>query len=359
MIVTGGLHGNEPSGAFALRRVAPKLEALRHALRGRVVGLSGNRGALERGCRFVERDLNRGWKEEFLTQLLSASREHLRSEDLEQRELAERQLALEHQRSGPMVFLDLHTTSGPSEPFVCFGDTLVNRRLALALPITAILGLEEVIDGAMLGYWTDRGHAAIAVEAGRHDDAESIERHEAAIWLCLASVGAFGSDQIPDLERHAARLQRASAGVPRLLEVRHRHEVGPDDAFEMLAGFRSFQPVARGQPVARDRNGPITATESGLMLMPRYQGQGEDGFFLVRKVARFWLGISAGLRRGRVARLLPLVPGIARHASEPDCFMVKSQALSFFTIGLLHLCGYRRKRGFGARAAFLRRRSGV
>ena len=36
--------------------------------------------------------------------------------------------------------------------------------------------------------------------------------------------------------------------------------------------------------IAQDKQGPIEAPEDALLLMPLYQSQGEDGFFLIKKL---------------------------------------------------------------------------
>src|SRR5688572_18686183 len=82
LIVVGSLHGNEPGGATALRKVSREMENLREKLRGRVYLLAGNTRALTRGVRFVDADLNRHWTSE---NLLRA--EPQIAEDFEQREL--------------------------------------------------------------------------------------------------------------------------------------------------------------------------------------------------------------------------------------------------------------------------------
>ena len=67
LIVLGGIHGNEPAGLHAIE---PLLEPPGLALaRGDLVVLSGNRGALAEGVRYLERDLNRGWSETSLENL--------------------------------------------------------------------------------------------------------------------------------------------------------------------------------------------------------------------------------------------------------------------------------------------------
>jgi predicted deacylase len=356
LVVTGGLHGNEPAGVYAAERVAERLRELSDVLRGRVVMLRGNRAALARGRRFLVRDLNRGWTAEAVARLVARPPSELGDEDAEQRELAVAIDELER-AEGELTFLDLHSTSGESAPFVCFGDTLANRRLALRLPLTAVLGLEEVIDGAMLGLMSDRGHRAIAVECGQHDDPTTVDRHVAAIWICLEALGSLERAAIRDFEGQRALLEQANHGLPPVIEVRHRHVVAPEDDFEMLPGFESFEPIVRGQPVARDKRGEICAPEDGLMLMPRYQGQGEDGYFMARAVAPFWLGVSDWLRRAQAHRLLPLLPGVSRHREHGFTLVVDPTIARSRVTEIMHLFGYRKERPEGGRLLYSRRPS--
>jgi succinylglutamate desuccinylase len=61
LICLGGLHGNEPAGVLALRRVFRTLHDRTPPFNGHIVGIAGNIGALKAGRRFLKRDLNRGW----------------------------------------------------------------------------------------------------------------------------------------------------------------------------------------------------------------------------------------------------------------------------------------------------------
>lgn len=284
VVITGGIHGNEPAGMHAAREVLAELRPRRGLLRGKVVAFSGNRRALERGVRFVTRDLNRGWHAPELERLAAAPEHALSIEDREQRELHRAILALERE-AARLVFLDLHTTSGPTEPFVCFSDTAQNRTLACALSVNVVLGLEKSVDASLLSWASARGHVGVSFEAGQHDDPGAVRRHVGAVWLFLVAVGALEAAHVPDEASHAAALAPDAGRRALVVEVRHRHVVAVDDDFDMVAGFVGFDPVHAGQIVARDRRGPVRAPEAGLLLMPRYQGQGEDGFFLVREVA--------------------------------------------------------------------------
>jgi succinylglutamate desuccinylase len=249
-------------------------------LHGDVVALSGNRAALARGVRYVSRDLNRKWHAPYLEQLRTRALSDLEGEEREQRELVDVFVTLER-RASRLVVLDLHTTSGPSEPFVCTEAEGPSRAIANALPVVTVLGLERKLEGTMLSWCTARGHIGVSFEAGRHDDPAAGRRHVAAIWRVLLAAGALDVEDAVGLETFPAP---SANRCGRVVEVRHRHVVEEGDEFEMLGRFQSFDPIDAGQIVARDRRGPVRAPESGLLLMPRYQSSGEDGFFVAREV---------------------------------------------------------------------------
>ena len=152
------MHGNEPAGVLALQQVLGSLHASHLPFRGRFVGLAGNRAALARGCRYIDQDFNRLWSPERVRQLKRQERSaDTGAEDAEQRELLEEIEAQLTRRHGPVVFLDLHTTSAAGQPFVVIGDTLLNRRFAFPPP-----GCGDPGPGRTAG-----GHAAELSERAR------------------------------------------------------------------------------------------------------------------------------------------------------------------------------------------------
>lgn len=355
-VVTGGIHGNEPGGLDAGRAVLRTLHAKQIPMRGRVIVMAGNIGALQQRVRYFDYDLNRLWTPQHLEDLRGRDPAVDTREQREQRELLgeiEKAIAT----GDEFVLLDLHSSSGDGAPFVCMGDTLRNRKIAFALPLPVILGLEETIDGALLDWLYELGHVAIAVEGGRHDAEGTPQNLEAAIWISLVAAGCLSKNDLPDYDEHVAHLEASCRGIARVLEIRHREVLSPADAFVMQPGFEGFDRIEKGQLLAHKNGDEVRATERGRILLPLYQGQGSDGFFVARRVLRFWLWLSAGLRRVRFSYVLPLVPGVSRHAAIPDAFVVAPRrGLNDLRIGLFHLLGYRRRRKHGVDELFTRRR---
>lgn len=354
VVVSGGVHGNEPAGVLAARRVVEAVVEHGLPLAGRILAVAGNIAALGERRRYLVRDLNRRWDPSMLA-ALDGPADALTAEDREQRELYDLFVELEGE-GGPLVFLDLHTTSGESPPFICMADTLANRTIAFALPIPVILGLEEVIDGSMLGYLVDRGHLGVAIEGGQHDDPVSVDRHAGAIWLVLVAAGCLDRADVPDFDAVYTTVSDATRSLPPVVEIRHRQVTAEGDGFVMEPGWKSFQPVEAGTLLARDAAGEIHAPEAGLLLMPRYQPQGDDGFFVIREVRPFWLSVSAALRRLGLDRLVPLLPGVRRDPGVPDRLLVGEGWMPPQVVNVMHLFGYRRQQAAGEVYVFSRRR---
>ena len=341
LVVFAGIHGNERSGLESVRRLNRAIDHDQIAVRGRILAVSGNRKAIACNQRFIDRDLNRRWGRTSSSPALGV----VSAEDEEQRELVEvledARRASPTEEAGGVVLLDLHSTSGKTPAFCCLADAPGNHRLAFALGLPVIFGLEETADGTLLGHYNDLGVPGLAVEGGQHEDPRTIERQVAAIWVLLASIGILDPG-LTHVKSATQALAAATKGRPQAVEIVYRHPVHEQDEFKMVSGFASFQRVTQGTVLAHDRRGPVLAPMDGRILLPLYQGEGEDGFFLASDMTAAKLSFLHILRQLRVDRALKLLPGVHTVDGE-DAFKVTDSPLRGVNRRVLGLFGYRRE----------------
>src|SRR5690606_11006080 len=142
----------------------------------------------------------------------------------------------------------------------------------------------------------------------------------------------------------------------RIVEVRYRQPIADGDVFEMRPGFENFDRVKKGQVLAAQNGLDVKAVESGMVMMPLYQKLGEDGFFLAREVAAFWIWLSGILRRLRIGDLMPILPGVRRSEKRFDILEIDTSIARFFPLQIFHLLGFRKLRWSEDRLVVSRRK---
>lgn len=356
LICLGGIHGNEPAGVLALDRVLRALKERGAPFCGELLGLAGNLRGLREDVRYVERDMNRMWTPELVARALAppevgqAAPGPGSGHQAEWAEVADLHATLRKELDGvreEVFLLDLHTSSADGVPFACLGDSLRNRKFARPFPVPVLLGLEEQLDGALLEFMNDHGIVTMGFEAGQHKAEHSIDRHEAGVWIGLDAAGCFPGPIPEQVETSRRLLADARGGLPKVLEILHRHALRPHDGFRMLPGFENFTPVTAGEVVAEDKAGLVRIPVRGRMMLPLYQGKGDDGFFVARRVHKIWLKLSGMLRTMRLEALLPLLPGVSRDPLHAGRLVVNKRVARWYSLQIFHLLGYRKRRTQG------------
>jgi len=126
-----------------------------------------------------------------------------------------------------------------------------------------------------------------------------------------------------------------------MLEIKMHYQIQPHEAFVMKPGFLNFQPIQKHEHLADNAQGPIRAPMAGRIFMPLYQDQGDDGFFIIRKVPFVLLKISAFLRKIKLDRMLALLPGINWEDEQQKIIIVNRRIAKFFAKDFLHILGFR------------------
>ena len=292
LICFGGMHGNEPSGIEALVRMFEMLEVEPitnpvFEFRGRLLGLRGNLRAINAGKRFIDKDLNRQWTSENVRRIKATPAAKLKNEDLEIKEiLAVVEQEIADYQPEKLVVLDFHSTTAYGGIFTIPTNDPESLRIAIELHAPVIKGLLHGVSGTSLHYFCNDHFApetvAVCFESGQHLEELSVNRAIAALTNCMRTIGCVKAIHVEN--RHDSILIEHANGLPKVTELMTIHKINKGDNFKMKPGYKNFQKVKKGEVLASDRNGDIYAPEDGLILMPLYQKQGDDGFFLIRSL---------------------------------------------------------------------------
>ncbi len=292
-IALAGVHGNEAAGIKGLERVFTYLEKNKPAFKGIFYGVRGNLTALEANKRYIDVDLNRQWYPRKVEKIHQTPRHLLHcNEDQQQKDLlilfdyTKRNYyrQLKDERHKQVIMMDLHTFSAKGGAYSIATHLGKSKQFASLLQVPVIIGLENVLRGTTMHYFNDLEMVSYCFEGGQHFDPYSVDIMEAAIWVSLVGIGCIEQSEVANFEHYKAILNDIGQQLPQMVEFCYRHAVSEEDEFEMQPGYRNFQAIEKGELLAHDKYGPIYAAVEGLMLMPLYQKQGVDGFFIVREV---------------------------------------------------------------------------
>lgn len=274
LIAIGAIHGNEPSGIIALKNI---LESINPAdIHGEVYGIAGNLRALANGDRYNDKDLNRLWSDENIHQSLDANT------SLDIRELQELYHTVKEligQSKGPVFFIDLHTTSSQTMPFLTINKHADTLTFSAQIPVPKVSNIDDFVKGAFFTYMNKLGHVALGFEAGQHDDIVSIHNHESFIYVALKEAGILVNDEI--YEHHFDLLSKKTGGLGDTFRIKERFEIKSGKAFQMELGFSNFEKIEKDQLLASYDGQEVRSKEVGNIFLPLYQSQGDDGFFII------------------------------------------------------------------------------
>jgi len=360
LVITGGVHGNEPAGLIAASRVLDILKQEQPTgFHGRLVVLAGNLAALnsaDSDLRYIDFDLNRIFTSDEIFKPASTSSEHAQMQEL----LAE--IRAQRAQCDRMILMDLHTTSAETAPVVVFEDSIPARKFARQMPMPIYLGFEEELDGLLIDRITNElSSISVVVEGGQHNDPSSIVVHEAAIWAGLHAAGILRVDAMPQAE-NPGDLLRSAVGdqAYKVYDIRYRRAIGHED-FHICPGIVAGKKIKREKTIIAVENGEeITAPVRGQIFLPNMQTHkriGDDGFFIVRLVGEGWLGFSARLRRQEWMHwVIAHLPGV--YVLDDGALLVDANIAAVLKRQVFHLLGYRllrhdlRESGHGIKRAW-------
>lgn len=337
MVFFGGIHGNETAGVFALNHVFSQLNP-KH-ISGTLYAITGNTAALKQNKRYLTNDLNRLWFKERIDSIKEKT--ILNHEEKELLELYTLIHDIIETESGPFYFIDFHTTSSKTIPFITINDALINRKFSSLFPVPIVLGIEEYLEGPLLSYINQLGYVSLGFESGQHDEKDAIINSQAFIYLSLVNAKAMMAESVIGFQMHYRQLQEQCYNIQDAFEVTYLHRVKPEDHFKMVEGFKSFEKIEKKMVLANDINGEIISKHNGRIFMPLYQKIGAEGFFVIQPIKPFFLKLSEILRRIKFDNFLVILPGVSWEDKHKHVLRVNLKTAKFMAKSFFHLLGYR------------------
>jgi hypothetical protein len=341
VVIIAGIHGNERAGVFAAKKVINSIRSENINCKGNLIIISGNLNALKKNIRFDTVDLNRLWTCENISHLISSKNGF--NEDVKE------QLQIYHlikdvlsNNKGPFFFIDLHSTSALTKPFITISDSLNNRKFASKFSIPVVLGIEEYLDGPLLTYMNEFGHRALGFEGGQHLDQQTILNCEAFIWIALVESKCLEKKSVEKYS-YFKNVLSGKRKIREYYEIDYRYFIQNNEKFEMINGFQNFQSIKKNQCLAQSNSKEVRASMDGKIFMPLYQSIGNDGFFIITRISLFWLEFSAIVRKLRLYQILRLLPGIKKDKSNQFTLIVNPKTVRYLALEIFHLFGYRKR----------------
>jgi len=284
VVVLAGMHGNEPAGVSAATNILNKLKGVGPSINGQLLLIRANIRALEQGVRYIDEDMNRLWFPSIIENLREAPEEKIESsERIEIKQLLTIFDRLKAQTDQPVILADLHTFSADGYMFTISSTDPRQRQLLANLQVPMVFGIGESLRGTALRYYQKQGFISFGLEGGQHQHELTEGNITSALMLLLQAVGCIQQQYVSEIRDYRQYLKSQTKHLPVETELVYQHIIEPGDNFKMRPGYQNFQPVKKGEWLANDKDGKIVARCDGYILMPLYQSQGNDGFFIIKE----------------------------------------------------------------------------
>jgi succinylglutamate desuccinylase len=186
-----------------------------------------------------------------------------------------------------VCFVDCHTTSAQTIPYLSINVHPLSIQLAHRFPLNSVIGLQQSIPGCLTEYCNKLDFRGFTFEAGQHQSAAAYSNQVAMLWLMLVYSGALNKHDLKTFRHYEKMLGVETPVNKRSFRLISHYLIKDGEDFKMRPGFRNFDFVAHAAHLADNRYGPIVSPTEGYLLMPLYQQKGHDGFFLLEEESSY------------------------------------------------------------------------
>lgn len=256
------MHGDEPCGAGAIRRIGADFESRKLEPNGGTIFLiHANLEATTLRRRYTPEgsDLNRLWDFSFVDKLRREAWGYEHHRVIELKEVL-----------GDLdIFLDLHSAKAPTPSFgVSNGEAHIDeiaKRIGISYLVQYWYGLADKV---IIGFLKLSGVPALSVECGAHDDPQIVDKaHRIAMDFLCATGAVDDCAATPGNDVHTVHVVETITK--------------PSDEFAFGAPWTGFQRLEPGALVGRDRVTEIRVSRPCYAVLPNEDVEvGDDVIYL-------------------------------------------------------------------------------
>ncbi|MBP9779074.1 succinylglutamate desuccinylase/aspartoacylase family protein [Candidatus Gracilibacteria bacterium] len=260
--IFSGIHGDEISGIIATKKFFEEVIIKKiPLLKGKIILVLGaNEEAIIQKKRYIKTNLNRL----FGVDKIGCSYEYERSREL---------MSLLNKSD---FLLDLHSTSGPSIPFL-FSERR-NFEIAEKLGVPhVVVGWNDLgaisTAGDTENYMNKKGGWGFTFEAGNHDNPDGTKNAYQVLLNFLSHLGIINISHFQSLPGEKTFIEMTSVYTCKTGEFEFK-----------LKQLENFSPLKSGTLIGMDGDEEIRAKSNCTLVMPslRKIKKGEDAFFIAK-----------------------------------------------------------------------------
>jgi len=148
----------------------------------------------------------------------------------------------------------------------------------IAIKIPIITKLFSKVKGSFSQYYNSKNISTIVFEGGAIGDPASIYNHEMGIFRILEKIKIIKKEDVPDFIGKKITTNNDN----NTYKVKYIHQISENDNFLMKPNVTNFQVIKKGEILGYDNNGDVLSPFDGKILMPLYQEQGNEGFYIIQ-----------------------------------------------------------------------------
>ena len=262
-LIMGGTHGDEKTGVLIVQKLNQILAKSGSDFSGQIITILANLQAIEKNQRYVDEDLNRLWSSQKTQEI--ESKKQLNNEE-------KVLLKIKPYLQQADVFVDIHATISPSEPFIFCQNSPQHLDLASFFEIQKIVSLEKDSNIQSMQVCTDdfvnaNQGIGLTLETGWQKDFSKVDTFLNNILNLLKTKNHLKINQNLGILPEQKSTSKSQKPAKQIYTI-YKHLKSPTQDLVYEQKIKSFAEFKQGQKIAVDSQQEYFADQDCFIIFP-------------------------------------------------------------------------------------------